>query len=83
MYQESASYVLFIVQGIHQIDELNTNLEKNVQAVIKDITNTLQLYKDETEPRRKEIEDMKMKDDFYTDMIIRQDTRMARLCVSI
>lgn len=66
-------------RGVQFIEEMSGGLEKNLQAVVGDISDTLGEYKTATETRRKELEALKSKDDFYNDMITRQNSKKARL----
>lgn len=66
-------------RGIQCVEEMSGGLEKNLQTVIGNISDTLEEYKTATDTRRKELETLKVKDQFYNSMISQQNSRMAKL----
>lgn len=52
-----------------------------MQTTTGDIRAALEEYKESTETKRKAVEALRLKDEHFVNMIQRQDSRMAKLCV--
>lgn len=66
-------------KGQHARELMSAALEKNLNSTVMEIRHTLTDYRESTESRQRELEMSRLRDEYYMNMIKRQDIKMNKL----